>query len=327
MIDQQRLTSLEICAGAGGQALGLECAGFDPVALVEIDRHACGTLRANRPRWNVLETDLLAFDPHDHPYVHDVDLFAAGLPRVRSNASVARVDGDHELALLKATIWLVHGVRPRAVLIENVPELATAEPYAEIRHFVQEELEHLGYRLFWRVLNASDFGVPQDRRQGVLVALAEEVAKGLDWPAPHREPPPTVGEALMPSMGSGGWPHAAAWAARAGRIAPAIVGGSKNRGGADLGPSGTKKSWARLGVNGISIGDTVPDPDFPWLPQGDPKLLPKLTVEQVAIIQGMPADWELVGGKTSRYRQLGHACPPPVATALGHRLAAALSPR
>jgi DNA (cytosine-5)-methyltransferase 1 len=73
----KRLTSVEVCAGAGGQALGLEQAGFDHLALVEIDSHACRTLRRNRPYWNVIETDLRRFSGKGY---EDVDLLSGGVP-------------------------------------------------------------------------------------------------------------------------------------------------------------------------------------------------------------------------------------------------------
>ncbi|MET8681100.1 DNA cytosine methyltransferase [Streptomyces sp. NPDC004647] len=323
----RRFNSLEICAGAGGQALGLEEAGFDPVALIDNDNHACATLRVNRPGWNVLEMDLMDFDPVDHPYTYDVDLLAAGLPRVKSAASTRRVQDREARRLLEATVLLAHGVQPRAVLIENVPDFVTSDDFTDIRGFVHQELEHLGYRLSLGIVNAKAYQVPQDRKQGVLVALKNEIADHFTWPRPDITSAPTVGAALGASMTARGWRHAAAWAARADRPAPAIVGGSKNRGGADLGPSGTKQAWARLGVNGGSIGNDVPELDFPWCPDGDPKDLPKLTVPQVAILQAFPPDWRLCGGKTARYRQLGHASPPPVARALGQRIASALTGR
>jgi DNA (cytosine-5)-methyltransferase 1 len=72
-------TSVEICAGAGGQALGLERADFRHLAIVEIDKHACATLRANRPNWNVVETDLLSWDPKGY---EGVDLLAVVSRRV-----------------------------------------------------------------------------------------------------------------------------------------------------------------------------------------------------------------------------------------------------
>ncbi|MDT0308362.1 DNA cytosine methyltransferase [Streptomyces sp. DSM 44917] len=319
-----RLTSLEVCAGAGGLAQGLEMAGFDPVALIENNAHCCATLRANRLGWRVLETDLLSFDPAEHTYVYDIDLLSAGLPRVKSPASVRRTEDEYERGLLEATVWLVAGVRPRAVLIENVPALVSDDAFTGLREFVRAELEHLGYVLRWNILNAGDFGLAQDRKVGVLVALHSDAADAFRWPEPNPEPRPTVGTALWKSMAARGWRGAAQWAAQADRLAPAIVGGSENRGGADLGPTGTKKAWARMGINGGSIGDQVPGPEYRWDPAGPVAGLPKLTVEQVAILQGFPANWHLQGGKTARYRQLGHASPPPVARALGESIAAAL---
>ncbi|MFE1358395.1 DNA cytosine methyltransferase [Streptomyces harbinensis] len=324
MRGRDRLTSLEICAGAGGLAMGLEAAGFDPTALIERNQHACATLRANRFGWRVLEMDLLDFVAHEHADTHDVDLLSAGLPRLRYQASAEQKQRRYEQALLEATVWLAAEVLPRAILIENVPALVEAEEFAQIRAFVHTELEHLGYVLHWNVLNAKHFGLAQDRKMGALVAMRQGKTGDFRWPEPLRTPIPTVGAVLWKSMAARGWRGATSWAARADRPAPAIVGGSENRGGADLGPTGSKKAWARLGVNGASVGDRVPDADFVWDPNGKPQDLPKLTVEQVAILQGFPPQWSLSGGKTARYRQLGHASPPPVARALGERIFDAL---
>lgn len=320
-----RFTSLEICAGAGGLTMGLNAAGFTPVALVENNRHACMTLRTNRPGWRVLEMDMRDFVAEEHPYVYDVDLLAAGLPRVKSQAAIKRAEDRYERELLEATVWLVAEVGPRAVLIENVPALVSSDAFEDIRESIRLELEHLGYKLYWRTQNASSFGIAQDREMGLLVALQTKVAERFTWPEPLLAPPPTVGTALWKSMAERGWHGAAAWAAQADRLAPAIVGGSERRGGADLGPTGTKKAWARMGINGGGIGDTVPDACYNWPLDGDVKQLPKLTVEQVAILQGFPPHWSLEGGKTARYRQLGHATPPPVARALGEQIASSLS--
>ena len=73
----KHLTAVELCAGAGGQSLGLERAGFEHTALVELDPHCCNTLRTNRPHWNVVEQDLRAFDGARYA---GVDLLAGGLP-------------------------------------------------------------------------------------------------------------------------------------------------------------------------------------------------------------------------------------------------------
>src|SRR5688572_21942068 len=96
-----RLRSLDVCAGAGGLALGLEQAGFDPVMLIENDQAACETLARNRPAWGVQNIDLLEFDPIEHEQVYNVDLLSAGLPRVKATATVSRSRGSElELKLL-----------------------------------------------------------------------------------------------------------------------------------------------------------------------------------------------------------------------------------
>ncbi|MFD3554115.1 DNA cytosine methyltransferase [Streptomyces goshikiensis] len=321
----ERLSCLAVCAGAGGLALGLEEAGFDPVLLLDNRSVACETLRLNRPQWNVLETDLLDFDPADHQATYDVDLLAAGLPRVKASAAVARENSTEEIRILEATIMLMHGVQPRALLIENVPDLVSKPAYEPIRARVTAELEHLGYRHRWFVLNAMDHGVPQDRKQGILVAFKGDSVEGFVPPAPDTEPSITVGEALGASMAARGWPSAAAWAAQADKVAPTLVGGSWNRGGADLGPTGSKRSWARMRVNGGTVADELPGPDFPWDASLGTKGMVALTVEQAARLQGFPEDWSFAGRKTARYRQVGHASPPPVGRSLGLAIRAALA--
>ncbi|KUO14214.1 DNA cytosine methyltransferase [Streptomyces sp. DSM 15324] len=318
------LTFVDVCSGAGGLALGLEQAGFEPRLLLDDDELAVGTLRANRPGWNVLHTDLMEFDPAEYPVSHDVDLLSAGLPRVKSSASVGRADSRVEERLLEATIFLVHAIRPRAVLIENVPGLAHSAAYQPFRDFARAELAHLGYEFSWFVVNAVDFGVPQNRKQGVLVAIERKWAAAFRPPAPTVPQPTTVGAVLGPSMAARGWRDAACWAAQADRPAPTLVGGSKNRGGADLGPTGAKNTWATMGVNGHTVGDEVPDADFVWDPTLGRDHMVKITPTQAALLQGFPETWEITGRKTARYRQIGHATPPPVGKALGRAVAAAL---
>ncbi|TJZ52843.1 DNA cytosine methyltransferase [Streptomyces piniterrae] len=318
------LRFVDVCAGAGGLALGLEHAGFEPVLLLDRKPVTCDTLRTNRPGWQVLEADLLDFAPTRYQETYDVDLLSAGLPRVRSSATVARVGTEAELRLLEATVYLVHAVRPRALLVENVPGLVNAPEFEPIRDFIRKELDHLGYRFRWFVLNAADFGVPQDRRQGVLVALRERYFDAFHPPEPTVRRHVSVGRALRRSMTLGGWRDADRWAAQALAVAPTLVGGSDGRGGADLGPTGTKRAWARMGVDGGTVADDVPGPDFVWAPETGRHGMVRITTEQAALLQGFPSDWAFAGSKTARYRQIGHASPPPVGRALGLAIRAAL---
>ncbi|MFC9961355.1 DNA cytosine methyltransferase [Streptomyces nigra] len=323
-----RLRSLEICAGAGGLALGLERAGFDPVLLLDNRPVACETLLVNRPQWDVRVVDLMAFDPAEEQQVYDVDLLAGGLPRVKGTAAVNRSRGSAiELGLFKAAIELAYGVQPRAVLVENVPDVVTKDAYAPLRDFVTQELGHLGYMHAWFVLNAADYGVPQDREVGVLIAFKGDALGRFRIPERLLEPPLTVGMALGESMAASGWDGAAEWATQADRLAPTIVGGSWERGGPDLGMTGSKRAWARMGVDGGTIADAVPGPDFHWDPALGREGMMALTVEQVALLQGFTDDWKIMGRKTARYRQVGNATPPPLAEALGLSIRAALVAR
>ena len=210
-------------------------------------------------------------------------------------------------------------IRPRALLLENVRGLSNNR-FSAYRQHVLDRLTELGYVSGWRLLQAADFGVPQLRPRTVLVALQQADAPWFRWPSPSPRPPATVGETLGDLMAARGWPGAAAWARRADRIAPTIVGGSKKHGGADLGPTRAKRAWAELGVDGIGVADSAPGPD------ADPALSPRLTCEMVARLQGWQDDWgwRFSGRKTARYRQIGNAFPPPVAEAVGSAIRRAL---
>ncbi|MCL4502887.1 MAG: DNA (cytosine-5-)-methyltransferase [Deltaproteobacteria bacterium] len=309
------LTSLELCAGGGGQALGLEQAGFEHQGLIEIDRHCCETLRFNRPQWKVFERDLETFD--GSPF-KGIDLLAGGLPCPPFSVAGKQLGKADERNMFPAAMRLVDEIRPRAIMIENVRGLLGAI-FDEYRNYVSSQISKLGYITGWRLLNASDYGVSQLRPRAIFVAIKYGFARYFDWPAPNKFSPPTVGETLFDLMGSRDWLGAVAWRKRANGIAPTIVGGSKKHGGADLGPSRARKAWAALGVDGLVIADAPPDRDFVGMP--------RLTIPMVARLQGFRDDWIFTGKKTPAYRQVGNAFPPPVARAVAECIADALTIR
>lgn len=304
---------MEICAGAGGQAIGLELAGFEHTALIEIDKDAAATLKLNRPRWNVQNSDLRDFSGKSF---RGVDLLAGGVPCPPFSMAGKQLGGNDERDLFPEAIRLVREMKPRAVMLENVPGLAQ-EKFRVYRQGVLEQLHSLGYKTTWNVVQASDYGVPQLRPRFILVAARPKILARFFWPVPwlgqgH------VGEVLHDLMAANGWPGSAGWAGRAGGIAPTLVGGSKKHGGPDLGPTRAKRQWEALGVDGLGLADQAPGPSFPE--SGNPRL----TVRMAARIQGFPDSWVFSGKKTSSYRQVGNAFPPPAAYAVGSAIRLAL---
>jgi DNA (cytosine-5)-methyltransferase 1 len=308
-------TSIEICSGAGGQALGLEMAGFDHAALVEIEPPACATLRMNRPAWDVFETDLRNFSASGYK---GIDLLAGGVPCPPFSKAGKQLGADDDRDMFPEAIRLVEECRPNAVMLENVRGLLDAV-FDDYRNKVEKQLKKLGYVPGWRLLNASDFGVSQLRPRVVFVGIRKNLAHNFSWPEPHKMPPPTVGELLHDLLASEGWKGADRWRENANAIAPTLVGGSKKHGGPDLGPTRAKLAWATLGVDGHGVWDAPPPRDFVGMP--------RLTTRMAARVQGFPDDWVFSGKKTAVYRQIGNAFPPPVAKAVAQQIHEAVTTR
>jgi DNA (cytosine-5)-methyltransferase 1 len=311
---------VEICAGAGGQSLGLEVAGFGHELAVELDPNAASTLRHNRRQWKVAVGDVASPAVWDPGQYEGIDLLAGGVPCPPFTIAGKQLGATDERDLFAWAIELCATVQPRALMLENVRGLSLPR-FSAYRQHVLDRLAQLGYAADWRLLHASDYGVPQLRPRFVLVALRPDDFRYFTWPSPCPSPAATVGETLHDLMSAGGWPGADRWAERANDIAPTIVGGSKKHGGADLGPTRAKRAWRSLGVDALGVADAAPA-------AGDPvSLLPRLTTAMVARIQGWDAHeyrWEFTGRKTTRYRQIGNAFPPPVARALGDQVRRAL---
>lgn len=314
------LTSIEICAGAGGQALGLENAGFEHLALVENDEACVATLRSIK-RWrpNVLPISVKHF--YAKEFEGEVGLFAGGVPCPPFSRAGRQLGADDERDLFPTAVRLINECKPRAVLLENVRGLLHSRFDTYRDEVVVKPLEDAGYVSFgWRVVEARQFGVPQLRPRAVFVAIAADYAEKFRWPDESDfVDPPTVGEALRKEMARGGWKGAAEWAKRANGIAPTLVGGSKKHGGPDLGPTQARAQWQKLGVNGKLLALDPPGPNW----NGEP---PMLSVRMAAILQGFPPNWPFAGGKTAQYRQVGNAFPPPVAEGIGKKIAAAIAP-
>ena len=305
---QKLLTCVEICAGAGGQALGLAMAGFVHVALVEYEEEYCNTLKENRPEWNVICADVHDFD--GTPY-KGVDLLAGGVPCPPFSIAGKQLGADDERDLFPEAIRLIGEIQPRAVMLENVRGFLSSE-FDEYREHIFSEISKLGYTPQIKLLNASDYGVPQLRPRIVIIAIRNDQTGIFSYPEISSNAAPTVGDTLYDLMRANGWTGAKQWAKGADKVAPTLVGGSKKHGGPDLGPTRARKAWAELGVDGCGIANEAPSVDF--------KGMPRLTSRMLARIQGFPDTWTFGKKKTCACRMIGNAFPPPVAKAVGLQL-------
>ncbi|MBT2402645.1 MULTISPECIES: DNA cytosine methyltransferase [unclassified Streptomyces] len=214
------LTSIEICAGAGGQAIGLHQAGFRHLALVEIDQYAAATLRRNidrRDGWefereycDIIHKDVNHFEPLtdlERPVGYlggplkeeELDLLAGGVPCPPFSHAGKQLGKDDERDLFPRMLELVDELKPKAVMIENVRGIKD-DKFQEYRDWViarlegglakdpqtGEKVEYEGsYTVCgWEVLEASDFGVPQLRPRAILVAIRTDVLgdRKFEWP-------------------------------------------------------------------------------------------------------------------------------------------------
>ncbi len=279
--------------------------------MVEIDADACRTLRHNRPDWNVIKGDVTAFDAK--PF-RGVDLVAGGLPCPPfSVAGKQRGEAD-ERNLFPSAFRIIQEVQPKAVMIENVRGLLDAR-FGYYRELIVDRLKSLGYEVRFELLNASNFGVPQNRPRVFIVGLRPEYAAAFKVPEKQLLEI-SAGDALYKLMKSEGWRGAKDSRNAATGIAPTIVGGSKKHGGPDLGPTRARAAWSKLHVDGRGIALNPPAKDFVGFP--------RLTVPMAAKIQGFPDGWLFTGGKTAAYRQAGNALPPPLAFAVADAIHSAL---
>lgn len=230
------LTSIEICAGAGGQAVGLHNAGFRHLSLVELDKYAVETLRANVRRWEgwssgkaekLTPVDVKEFLKSE-AYRNlglgagDLSLFAGGVPCPPFSLAGKRLGRDDERDLFPAALEIIDQLKPKAVMIENVRGiLEPPEKFIEYRRWILSELKRLGYALpdidpdwsvvkqnrvmqrVWRKVEAKDFGVPQLRPRAILVAFKADkdgTAPDFVWPVRRRGGTVTVRDALQETM-------------------------------------------------------------------------------------------------------------------------------
>ncbi|MER8573363.1 DNA (cytosine-5-)-methyltransferase [Mesorhizobium sp. M1409] len=320
-----RLTSLEICAGAGGQALGLHAAGFDALALYERNPAAAETLMANCWFGPVHCADVTQVDFRHHR--GNVDLVAGGVPCQPHSSMGKRKGREDERDLFMEAVRLVDEVQPRAFFFENVKGFGF-QANADYRADLYKKFADLGYQSQIFSINGSDCGLAQLRPRIAFVGFRDVPIQRFQMPPKFPEWNRTVGEVLLDLVSANGWPEAEEWARNyANRRGSTIVGGSEQSGRLAFSSNLRKEDWIDMKINPFEIAETAPGPNH--------KLddLFSLTLEMGARLQGFPDGWQFVGAgaegsdkdRKTKTRQIANALPPIMAHAVGLAIYTALT--
>ncbi|WP_038369396.1 DNA (cytosine-5-)-methyltransferase [Brackiella oedipodis] len=329
-VHSKKYTVLELFAGAGGMALGLEKAGLDAVMLNEIDHHACNTLRRNRPQWNVVENDISKVDFSE--YKDAVDVLAGGFPcQAFSYAGKKLGFEDTRGTLFFEFARAVKEINPRVILAENVRGLLNHDNGRTLET-IRNVIKDLGYHLYEpKVLKAMFYKVPQKRERLILIAVRNDISEGIDfkWPATYHRVL-TLKDALkkgelydcdVPSSEGQEYPK------RKKEILSMVPAGGYWR---DL-PVDIQKEYMLKsyylggGKTGMARRLSWDEPSLtltcaPAQKQTErchPEETRPLTVREYARIQTFPDEWVFEGSTTAQYKQIGNAVPVNLAQAIG----------
>lgn len=315
-----RLKAIEICAGAGGMAIGLDRAGFDHVALVEYDENAAATLRLNRPNWNVIESDIRDIDFRPYRQM-DIDLVAGGPPCQPYSSDGYGLGKDDPRDLLPETVRVVSEIRPRAFLFENVDGLLHARHADHVAEILRGYRE-CGYNVEIHRIKTENYGIAQERNRVLLVGLRKDVTGAFRMPPKFAGRRLNLGDALMDLMAANGWTGAREWARdrreqpvfdRQGNVVAqgALASTIVTRRGLPRAKEAAR--WGAKCVDIAGLPDLAPTDEQ----ASKPGFMPALTARMRARLQDFEDDWSFVGGKQAVADQIGNAVPPRLAQAVG----------
>ncbi|WP_179877561.1 DNA cytosine methyltransferase [Rhizobium anhuiense] len=326
-LPRPHLTVVEVCAGAGGMSIGLERAGYHPLALIEFDKDAAATLRRNRPFWPVVQADMRSVDFKQFRSA-GVDLLVGGVPCQPYSMEGLGLGKDDPRDLLPEAARAVDEMRPAAFAFENVAGLLNARHADHLGSFMRN-LRKSGYVVRIIRMDAADYGVPQERTRILIVGMNKTAIGAFRAPPTFPQWRQNMGDALEDLMAENGWKGAADWA-EALRSQIVRRNGIELRGALASTVVGRKGSarekeaarWGRKGIDIRTVSDAAPTQE--QVDRAGPGFLPLLTLRMRARLQAFPDYWSFVGGKDSVARQIGNAVPPPIGMAIGLAVRSAL---
>ena len=324
-------TVLELFAGAGGLAVGMEKAGLKCTALNEIDKSACQTLRNNRPNWNVLEGDIKSFDFSE--YYNKVDVVTGGFPcQAFSYAGKKLGLADARGTLFYEFARVVKEVNPPICIGENVRGLLSHENGKTLLGMITI-LDEIGYNVVpVQVLKAINFKVPQKRERIIVVGIRKDIDLKYEYTKPHQKIY-NLADALkkselydcdVPKSEGSKYPKSKVdvldlvpqkgyWRDLPLDIQKEFMGGSFQLGGGKTGIA------RRIGWDEPCLTLTC-SPAQKQTERCHPEETRPFTVREYARIQTFPDDWKFAGSIAQQYKQIGNAVPVNLGREIGYSI-------
>ena len=324
------ITGIELFAGAGGLALGLEQAGIEGLAYVEFNHEACETLRFNRPEWNVIEGDIADVDFSQ--YKGKIDLVSGGAPCQAFSYAGKRLGfGDTRGTLFAEFARCVDEVSPKMFLFENVKGMLNHDKGRTFKT-IKHEFESLGYVVQHKVLNAAYHGVGQKRERLIMIGIRNDLKDVIQFEYPEPEEEWTTLRDVLKNVPDSPFqpysenkrkvmelvPPGGCWVDLPEDVAKDYMGKSYYSGG------GRRGMARRISWDEPSLTLTT-SPSQKQTERCHPEETRPFTVREYARIQSFPDDWSFVGSIGEQYKQIGNAVPVELARRLGMQIIKALS--
>ena len=324
-------TSIELFAGAGGLALGLEQAGFEHIGLVEFDKAAASTLTTNRQNWKVLceDVELVASRDLEQEFgikKYELDLLSGGAPCQSFSYAGKRLGlEDVRGTMFYHYATFLHKLQPKMFLFENVRGLLShdkGQTYATILGIFEDE----GYTTFHKVLNAWDYGVPQKRERLITIGIRNDLAEKttFEFPKAHDYKPVMSDVKLDVNPDAS---ECARYSANKEKIFELVPAGGYWR---DIDPEIAKEymktCWymgggrtgilRRIGMNEPSL-TVLTNPGMKQTDRCHPLEVRPFSYRENARIQTFPDEWVFCGKLSDKYKQVGNAVPVNLAKEIG----------
>ncbi len=342
MATKKKYKVVDLFCGCGGLSLGFEQAGFNVCLAIDNWEDALVTFRRNHKNTQTLNADLLNLDPvqvEKEFSLHDIDVIVGGPPCQGFSVAGKRIIDDDRNKLYKSFVRFVKYFEPKAFVMENVPNILSMGGGA-IKNSVISDFSSLDYKVVYKVLTASDYGVPQNRRRAIFVGVRKGV---YSFPEPMVEERVTAWDAIsdlpegsiddgekypsqplssyqlvMRQCSKGIYNHQITNHSQQTVSIISLVPDGGNYKDLPSKYQETRKvhiAWTRLNSKKPSITiDTGHRHHFHYKFNRIP------TVRESARIQSFPDDFVFLGSKTSQYKQVGNAVPPLMAEAIATKL-------